>query len=939
MPHILRRSMHGYEPQRIEQKWQRRWEERGTFRVPDPGDPGFDGSKPKFYVLDMFPYPSGKGLHVGHPIGYIGTDIVARYKRMSGHNVLHPMGYDSFGLPADQYAVETGIHPAITTDRNIDTYERQLRRFGFSYDWSRRLATTDPDYYRWTQWIFLRLFHSWFDGERARPISELINQLEAGERDAGGRPWAELSAAEQRDYVDGERLAYIAEVEVNWCPMLGTVLANEEVTKEGKSDRGDFPVYRRPLRQWMLRITAYADRLIDDLDLIAWPESVKTMQSNWIGRSHGADVVFPLADADGEIEVYTTRPDTLFGATYMVLAPEHPLVDAVATEDRRAAIDAYRTRAANQSELDRIADLRDKTGEFTGGYAVNPVNGERIPVWVADYVLMTYGTGAIMAVPAGDQRDFEFSQQFGLPIRATVVPPDEWLEKMAPHVEALPPGADLAAARAHYLAHPGEFPEAYTDYAVAHDSANDEVSLDGLPSAEAIATIIGWLEETGKGVGQTRYKLRDWLFSRQRYWGEPIPILHGPAGELRAVPDSELPLELPEVEDFRPHASDDPDAEPQPALAGAPDDWKLVEIDGTTYRRELNVMPQWAGSCWYYLRYIDPGNDEALVDLDKERYWMAPNGVDLYVGGVEHAVLHLLYARFWHKVLYDLGHVSTPEPFSRLFNQGYILAPAFQDARGIYVQAAEVEERDGAFVHPEHGEVTQLAGKMGKSLKNSVSPDQVFEDHGCDVLRLYEMYMGPLDDDKPWTTRDIVGIERFLHRVWRNLIDQESGDLKVSDEPAPADLRRLVHQTIATVTTDVEGMRFNTAIARLIELNNDLVGRDRVPREVAEPLVLMLAPFAPHLGEELWERLGHDGSVAWEAWPAFDEALLVEDTVEVVVQVDGKVRARVSVPAGAADDVAEAAARADERVAALLGDATVARVVVVPDRLVNFVLG
>ncbi len=923
--------MHGYEPQAIEEKWQKLWDERQTFRVPGPGDAGFDASKPKVYVLDMFPYPSGKGLHVGHPIGYIGTDIVARYKRMRGHNVLHPMGYDSFGLPADQYAVETGIHPRITTDRNIDTYERQLRRFGFSYDWERGFATTDPHYYRWTQWIFLQLFGSWFDGQRARPIAELVAALESGELDADGRPWSELSERERRAFVDAKRLAYLEEVEVNWCPMLGTVLANEEVTKEGKSDRGDFPVYRRPLRQWMLRITAYADRLIDDLDRIEWPESVKTMQRNWIGRSHGADVVFPLADGSGEIVVYTTRPDTLFGATYMVLAPEHPLVDRVTTDAHREAVEAYRERAIAQTELERMAEAGTKTGVFTGGFAINPVNDEQISVWVADYVLMGYGTGAIMAVPAGDQRDFEFAQQFGLPIRATVVPPDDWLDAMAP-------GEGRDAARARYLEHPAGFPEAYTGYAVAHDSANDDVSLDGLPSDEAIARIVAWLEATGKGVGRVRYKLRDWLFSRQRYWGEPIPILHGPDGELRPVDEGDLPVKLPDVEDFRPHASEDPNAEPQPALVAAPEEWKLVEIDGTAYRRELNVMPQWAGSCWYYLRYIDPDNDEALVDPARERYWMAPNGVDLYVGGVEHAVLHLLYARFWHKVLFDLGHVSTPEPFDQLFNQGYITAPAYVDARGIYVEADEVEERGGIFIHPTAGEVTQLAGKMGKSLKNSVSPDDVFAEHGCDVLRLYEMYMGPLSDDKPWTTRDIVGIKRFLHRVWRNLVDQETGELTLDDGAADEELRRLLHRTVAAVTDDVEDMRFNTAIARMIELNNELVGRAEVPREVAEPLLLMLAPFAPHFAEELWERLGHETSVAYASWPMFDEKYLVDDTVELVVQIDGKVRSRVSTAAGADRAALEVAARTDERIAELLEGAEVAKVIVVPDRLVNFVL-
>ncbi len=886
-----------YDPQAIEAKWQRIWEERGTYVAPGPGDPAFDPSRPKFYVLDMFPYPSGEGLHVGHPIGYIGTDIVARHKRMTGHNVLHPMGFDAFGLPAEQYAVETGIHPRETTERNVARYREQLERFGLSFDWSRTLATTDPGYYKWTQWIFLRLFHSWYDREaaRARPIPELVAALEGGELFAGaagptpdaaaGRPWSDVSAAERRVFLDAQRLAYLDEVEVNWCPALGTVLANEEVTNEGLSDRGNHPVYRRPLRQWMLRITSYADRLIDDLDLIDWPESIKVMQRNWIGRSSGADVSFPVVGADGDILVYTTRPDTLFGATFMVLAPEHPLVDVVTTDEHREAIERYRRRAAAESELARVAETRDKTGEFTGGYAVNPVNGERIPIWIADYVLMTYGTGAIMAVPAGDQRDFEFAIQFHLPVRAVVVPPDEWLEAKAAEVDALGEGAAVDEIRSHYLAHPEQFPEAYVDYAVAVNSANDGVSLDGLPSAEAIAAITEWLEREGRGTGQIRYRLRDWLFSRQRYWGEPIPILHGPDGELRAVPDDDLPLLLPPLDDFRPDASDDRHAEPKPALSRAPEEWQTVEIDCFTYRRELNTMPQWAGSCWYY-------------------------------------------------------HVSTPEPFARLFNQGYILAPAYVDSRGIYVPADEVEERpDGTFFHPEYGDLTQSAGKMGKSLKNSVHPEDIFEQYGFDTLRLYAMYMGPLAVSKPWTTRDIVGVHRFLHRAWRNFVDQDSGELLVVDEPADEDLRRALHRTIAAVSEDVEDMRFNTAIARLIELNNELVGRDTVPREVAEPFLLMLAPFAPHFGEELWERLGHDTSIVHAPWPAYDEKYLVVDTVEVVVQVDGKVRSRIQASADASDAELEAAARADERVAGHLEGATVRKVVVVPGRLVNFVTG
>jgi leucyl-tRNA synthetase len=913
--------MLAYEHAAVESKWQERWEQQGTFRVPNPGDPGFDPSRPKLYVLDMFPYPSGEGLHVGHPLGYIATDIYSRFKRMQGYNVLHPMGFDAFGLPADQYAVETGVHPRITTEQNIVTFTRQLRTFGLSYDWDRVFATIEPNYYRWTQWIFLQMFGSWFDPEekRARPLSELVAELEAGKRDAEGRGWADLSGEEQRLYLDGKRLAYIDEVPVNWCPGLGTVLANEEVTNEGRSDRGDFPVYQRPLRQWMLRITAYADRLIEDLDLVEWPESVKAMQRNWIGRSYGANVKFPVSGGDDVIEVFTTRPDTLFGATYMVLAPEHPLVDVLTADSwpeetkpawtggadtPREAIDEYRSRAATKSQLERQMEEQEKTGVFTGSFAVNPVNEATIPVFVADYVLMGYGTGAIMAVPGEDDRDWEFAEAYDLPIFRTVQPPEDWDEGKA--------------------------------YAGDGPSINSAF-LDGLYMEEAKERIIAWLEERDAGEATVSYRLRDWLFSRQRYWGEPIPILHGPDGELCPLGDEELPLLLPAIDDYRPHASEEEDAEPEPALSRAPDEWKTVVIDGVAYRRELNTMPQWAGSCWYYLRFADPENDERFVGREAEQYWMGERGVDLYVGGVEHAVLHLLYARFWHKVLYDLGHVSTLEPFGRLFNQGYILADAFQDERGVYVPAAEVEEVGSEFRY--RGKpVDRSHGKMGKSLKNSVSPDDVFAEYGVDTLRLYEMFMGPLDASKPWTTRDIVGVFRFLQRLWRSFVDPETGELRVTEEEPDKALLGLAHRTVKTVTRDLEALHFNTAVARFFEFNNALVGLERLPLSIAEPYLRLLAPFAPHICEELWELLGNSGSIALADWPGYDPALAAEDTVTMIIQVNGKVRDRIEVPADIADDEAERLALESDRVRQYTGGEAPERVIVRTPKLVNVVV-
>jgi leucyl-tRNA synthetase len=949
----------------IEAKWQTYWSDNETFRTPNPGDPGFDATRPKFYVLDMFPYPSGAGLHVGHPLGYIGTDIVARYKRMRGFNVLHPMGFDAFGLPAEQYAVEHGVHPRITTERNVANMRRQLQAFGLSYDWNRELATTDPDYYRWTQWIFLQLWGSYYDQEagRARPIAQLRAKLESGQLLVGddakpilraeqptARRWNELTGEEQRQLLEEQRLAYLAEVPVNWCPALGTVLANEEVTAEGRSERGNHPVFKRPLKQWMLRITAYAERLLADLDGVDWPEPIKLMQRNWIGRSEGALVDFAVEGLDEPLSVFTTRPDTLFGATYMVVAPEHPLVQQVTTEAQREAVEVYRRQAASRSEIDRQAETKTKTGVFTGAYAKNPVNGERIPVWIADYVLMGYGTGAIMAVPGHDQRDFEFASTFGLPIVPVVLPDEAWLREQARNAGRPAVEGTLQALRADYLQNVSAYGVAFAGEGKGVNSANDEVSLVDLTTAEAKRTMTAWLERKGLGRFERQYKLRDWLFSRQRYWGEPFPVLHGPDGEIVAVPEGELPVALPPMDDFSPPKSDDPEVPPQPSLSRAPQSWREVELQGKHYVRELNTMPQWAGSCWYYLRFLDPKNGERLVDPEVERYWMgagaktgdhvSPGGIDLYVGGAEHAVLHLLYARFWHKLLYDLGHVSTPEPFGRLFNQGYILAAAYTDDRGIYVPAAEVQERDGQYYLGDQP-VRREYGKMGKSLKNAINPDDMFGEYGCDTLRLYEMYMGPLETSKPWNTRDIVGVSRFLNRVWRVVFGEahDEGDgPRVDEGPADETLLRALHRTIKRVTDDMERLRFNTALARLIELNNQLVGRDSLPRTILEPLVLMISPFAPHMAEEIWQALGHEQSLAYADWPVCDERYLVDDEVEYVVQIKGKTRGRVRVPASAGVDQIKEAALGEASIARQLEGKTIRRVIHVPGRLINIVV-
>jgi len=940
-----------YNPAKIEPKWQRYWENNQTFKTPD------EPKGEKLYVLDMFPYPSGEGLHVGHPEGYTATDIVCRFERMRGRSVLHPMGFDAFGLPAEEHAIKTNKPPRESTEENIATFCRQLKMLGFSYDWDRELATTDIDYFRWTQWIFLVLFDTWFDREqqKGRPIDELPIPDEVA-----------LNGDEAvRRYQDSHRLAYQADALVNWCPALGTVLANEEV-KDGKSERGGHPVQRIPLRQWMLRITAYADRLENDLEGLDWPESIKTMQRDWIGRSTGADVDFYIGaqeayqgwrssrastgytegPGDDVLRVYTTRPDTLFGATYMVIAPEHPFVERLTTPDNKKAVRAYCARAEARSDRERQED-KQKTGVFTGSYAINPVNGQRIPIWIADYVLITYGTGAIMAVPAHDTRDFEFAEMFGIPIVAVVDPVDA-------------AGVDRDAVLAGR--------ECFTGDGVAVNSGQ----YDGLETPEFINGITADLANEGMGRAAVNYKLRDWLFSRQRFWGEPFPILHEldaggkPTGMLRAVEPNDLPVDLPHLDDYQPHGR------AEPPLGKAPDEWLYPTIDGQRYLRETNTMPQWAGSCWYYLRFIDPKNNESFVDPAKEKAWMP---VDLYVGGAEHAVLHLLYARFWHKVLHDRGHVSTSEPFQRLVNQGMILGEmeftGFQRTDGSWVSAKQakkaangkrlngaddlplnevtvdaddVEKSGDDFVLKMDTsiQVESRAYKMSKSRGNVVNPDEIVRDYGADSLRLYEMFMGPLEATKPWSMAGVNGVRNFLDRVWRMIVDPRSEltalneavkDVELDDEQA-----RMMHRTIMEVTHDTERLEFNTAIARMMEFVNYFTKQSVRSKSAMERFALLLAPYAPHIAEELWQVLGHKDTLAYESWPDYDEALTKEDTIEVPVQINGKVRTRITVPADTGKEQIESAAREDERVTTLIGEKTIVKVVVVPGRLVNFVV-
>ncbi len=948
-----------YNPAQIELKWQQYWQTNRTFATPR-----LPAGK-KLYALDMFPYPSGDGLHVGHPEGYTATDIVCRFERMRGASVLHPMGFDAFGLPAEEHAIRTGTPPRVGTEKNIDNFRRQLKMLGFSYDWDRELATTDPGYFRWTQWIFLLLYDTWYDSanQRGQPIAEL--PIPADVAAAG-------SGAISR-YQDEHRLAYESEAPVNWCPALGTVLANEEVIG-GLSERGGHPVVRMPLRQWMLRITAYADRLEKDLDGLDWSESIKKLQRDWIGRSTGAEVDFfvgaaapgkpspeefaawksarakngyPVKPDAGAVRVYTTRPDTLFGATYMVIAPEHPLVERLTTPDNAQAIKEYCQRAATKSDLDRTELAKTKTGVFTGSVAINPASGEPVPVWVADYVLSSYGTGAIMAVPAHDERDFEFAKTFGLSIIPVVNPPNQSPEDR----EALLRGD-----------------RAFTVDGIAINSGR----YDGLTTAEFKQAIATDLSAKGLGRGAVNYKLRDWLFSRQRFWGEPFPVLHEldefgkPNGVKRTVPADQLPVDLPELADFKPHGR------PEPPLAKAPESWLYVTIDGRRYRRETNTMPQWAGSCWYFLRFIDPRNDQRMIDPELEKAWMP---VDLYIGGAEHAVLHLLYSRFWHKVLYDRGHVSTVEPFQKLVNQGMILGEmeftGYRKETGGWLTAADVKlnadgkptdrktgasavaARVAAEVVEKQGEhfvltadpsirVESRAYKMSKSRGNVVNPDAVVKEYGADALRLYEMFMGPLEATKPWSMSGVNGVRGFLDRVWRMIVaDRIEGmelNAAVQDVPTTAEQNRLVHKTIAAVTSNCETLSFNTAIARMMEFTNYFTKSDVRPRAAMETLILLLSPFAPHLAEELWQILGHERTLAYEPWPKADPALLIDESVEVPVQINGKLRGRIVVPTGSDAAVTEAAAQTDHRITELLGGKTIVKVVVVPGRLVNFVV-
>lgn len=851
----------------IERKWQKYWEDKKTFSVPD------NEKKQKLFVLDMFPYPSGAGLHVGHPEGYTATDILCRYRRMKGFTVLHPMGWDAFGLPAERYAMQTNIHPSTTTEKNIDTFRRQIKMLGLSYDWDREINTTDPKYYKWTQWIFLKIYNSWFDPKecKAKPIETLEQELNlngtrnlSSEKHFTAEEWKKKSKKEKHDFIAQFRLAYITKIPVNWCEALGTVLANEEVAEW--TEKG-YTVERRPMRQWMMRITAYSDRLLEDAKELDWPMSTLEQQRNWIGRSEGADVEFSVKSKKEKIRVFTTRPDTLFGATYMVLAPEHPLVDAITTQGQIQEIQKYRKEAAAKSDLERGTE-KEKTGVFTGGYAINPTTGKEIPIWIADYVMMGYGTGAIMAVPGHDERDMEFAKKFKLPI-----------------IKVVDGGSDAS--------------ECFVGDGVGINSSNSEVSLNGLPTPETKKTITAWLAKKGIGKGTVQYKLRDWLFARQRYWGEPIPIIYLEDGTMKALDEKELPLELPNLEKFQPSGT----AESPLALAT---NWISV-IDketGMKGRRETNTMPQWAGSCWYYLRFIDPKNDAAFCDAAKEKRWMP---IDLYVGGSEHAVLHLMYSRFWHKVLYDLGYVSTKEPFIKLRHQGIILG---EDSR-----------------------------KMSKSRGNVVNPDDVVKEYGADSIRLFEMFMGPLEEMKPWNTRGVEGVFRFLNRVWRLFVNDEGTlDASVGDIAPDPDYERLYHQTVKKVGDDIDGLRFNTAISQMMIFINETMKLEIRPRKQLEGFVLFLSPFAPHLAEELWQKLGHTSTLAYESWPVYDEAKCIESKVEVVLQINGKIRGKVIVAKDTPNAELERLALIDANIQRYTDGKRIVKIIIVPNKLVNIVI-
>ncbi len=883
-----------YNFKEIERKWQKYWEDNKTFKTPDD----LTNTK-KCYVLDMFPYPSGAGLHVGHPEGYTATDIFSRYKRMKGFNVLHPMGWDAFGLPAEQYAIQTGTHPSITTKNNCDTFRRQIKELGLSYDWDREINTTDPKYFKWTQWIFMQLYNTWFDEklQKGRPVSEL-KIPENISRPGGDKI---------RKYIDSKRLAYYDNAQVWWCPGCRIVCANEEVLNDGTHEKCGTKVEKRNLKQWMLRIPLYAERLLKGIDDLNWPEGIKDMQRNWIGRSTGAEVDFKIDGLDENLTVFTTRSDTLFGATYMVIAPEHQLAGKITTDSNQKQLNDYIKASSLKSDLDRTDLAREKTGVFTGRYAINPVNNKKIPIWVADYVLTGYGTGAIMAVPAHDTRDFEFAEKFSLPIACIQDPDVADPEQKKRIIEGR---------------------ECWTEDGKYINSSDRSTGIDinGLNKEAGIAAIISWLEKRNLGCAKVNYKLRDWLFSRQRYWGEPFPVIHWEDGEITLIDENELPLELPPLEKYLPGESG------ESPLANSGDWLNVTDKNGRKGRRETNTMPQWAGSCWYYLRFIDPKNDKCIFDKEKEKYWMP---VDLYIGGAEHAVLHLLYSRFWHKVLFDLGIVSTDEPYLRLFNQGMILAFAYENEAGAKIAADKVEERDGKIFNTDDGsELKQIVAKMSKSLKNVVNPDDVVRKYGADSLRLYEMFMGPLDIMKPWDDRNVKGVFNFLGRAFRFFSNSEN--IITADEDQ--ETLKGLHKTIKKVEEDIENLKFNTAISEMMIFLNLIYRKEKVTAETAETFVKILSPFAPHLSEELWCLLGHGKTIAYETWPVVNEVYLKEEVFEYPVSFNGKMRFKITLPADAGRDEIIREVLADERSVKWLGDSSPANIIVVPKKIVNIVV-
>ena len=875
----------------IEKKWQKYWEDNNTFKTPD------DLTNPKkCFVLDMFPYPSGAGLHVGHPEGYTATDIFSRYKRMKGFNVLHPMGWDAFGLPAEQYAIQTGTHPSITTKNNCDTFRRQIKELGLSYDWEKEINTTDPKYYRWTQWIFIRLYNTWFEEElqKGRPISEL-------------KIPSDLSGNEKVKYINSKRLAYYDNAQVWWCPSCRTVCANEEVLNDGSHEKCGNKVEKKNLKQWMLRIPLYSERLLKDIDKLDWPEGIKDMQRNWIGRSTGAEVDFKIEGRNENLTVFTTRPDTLFGATYMVIAPEHPLTDVITTKERKSNVNNYIKATSLKSDLDRTDLAKEKTGVFTGRYAVNPVNRKQIPIWVADYVLTGYGTGAIMAVPAHDTRDFEFAQEFNLPI-VCIQDPD-----------VTDPEQKKRILNGN---------ECWTEDGIYINSSDTSTGIDinGLNKEAGIAKITRWLESKNLGTSKVNYKIRDWLFSRQRYWGEPFPVIHWEDGEVTVMNDNDLPLELPELENYLP-------GETGESPLSNSDEWlNITDANGRKGRRETNTMPQWAGSCWYYLRFIDPKNDKLIFDKAKEKYWMP---VDLYIGGAEHAVLHLLYSRFWHKVLFDLGIVSTDEPYQRLFNQGMILAFAYETESGSKVAGDLVEEREGKYYQKETGaELKQIVAKMSKSLKNVVNPDDVTSKYGADSLRLYEMFMGPLDVTKPWDDKGVKGVFGFLGRAFRFLSNPDN-IFQGAEDP---EILKGLHQTIKKVDGDIESLHFNTSISAMMIFLNLATKKGKITAETAGTFVKILSPFAPHIAEELWQSLGNNTSLAYEPWPGYNEEFLKEESFNYPVSFNGKMRFNIELPVSLTKEEVIKIVLADERAKKWIGNATPSNIIFVPNRIVNIVI-